>query len=107
MDDVIMLLSTTITADDYGNQVETQVERQVFCQVRSITRAEFYNAAQTGLHPDYIFRISNFRDYQGEKLLKYTDWTDTEKVYNVLRTYRSNGEDALEITAEERTGSNV
>ena len=107
MDDVIKLLSTTITTDTNGNQIETLTERQVFCRVQSITRSEFYAAAQNDLHPDYIFRISHFRDYHGEKLLKYKDYTGTEKVYSVLRTYRPADEDAIEITATERTGNNV
>lgn len=107
MDDVIKLLTETITADDNGNQKSNATERTVFCNVRNVTRSEFYNAAQNGLHPEYVFRLSHYKDYLGEKLIKYTDWTGTEKVYSVIRTYKEPDGDALEITAEERVGNDV
>lgn len=100
MDDVIKLLSSTYTYDEYGNQVETVTERTVFCQVYSVGRTEFYQAAQNNLHPSYVFSISHFRDYMGEKELLYTDWTGEEKRYVIIRTYRTN--DRIELTAEER-----
>lgn len=105
MDDVIKLIGFTYSLDEYGNQIPTPEERQVFCEVRSVTRSEFYSAAQTDLHPDYIFRLSHYRDYRGEKFVKYKDWTGTEKVYSVLRTYRAPEGDAVEITATERVGN--
>lgn len=103
MDDVITLLKTEFSADKYGNQVETITARTtVFCRVRSVSRSEFYQAAQADLHPEYVFVLSQFRDYSGEKDLLYTDWTGTEKRYSIIRTYRDG--DALEITAAERIG---
>lgn len=101
MDDVIKLLSFTFTTDSYGNQIETVSERQVFCRVRSISRNEFYQAAQTDLHPEYLFILSNYRDYEGETELTYTDWTGTERRLNILRTYRMES-DELEIVAGEK-----
>lgn len=101
MDDVIKLVSNTgHTYDEYGNEVITQTERQVFCQVRSVGRTEFYQAAQNNLHPSYVFSISHFMDYQGEKELLYTDWTGEEKRFVIVRTYRTG--DSIELTAEER-----
>lgn len=103
MDDVIKLIGYgEPTFDDYGNETIPTVERQVFCKVHSVGRNEFYQAAQNNLHPQYIFTISHFRDYHGEQLIKYTDWAGAEKVYTILRTYRTG--DELEITAEERIG---
>ena len=102
MDDVIKLISTTYTSDSSGNQVETVTERQVFCKVRSVGRSEFYQAAQSDMHPEYVFVLSHFMDYQGEKSLKHTDWTGTEKRFDVIRTYRPGDSTELEITAQER-----
>ena len=103
MDDVITLVKVTVTgSDQYANEIITRSERQVICRVRSVTRAEFYEGARTGLHPSYIFILSHFTDYEGETEIKYTDWTGQEKIYDVLRTYRTG--DTLEITATERIG---
>lgn len=104
MDDVIKLLSFTFKSDSYGNQIETVTERQVFCRVRSISRNEFYQAAQTDLHPEYVFILSNFRDYEGEQELTYTDWTGQVHRLNILRTYRMES-DELEIIAGEKIES--
>lgn len=105
MDDVIKLISSTFTLDEVGNQIPSLSERQVFCQVQAVGRAEFYSAAQLDLHPEYVFVLSNFRDYGGEKLAKYKDWTGTEKVYGIIRTYRPKDSDAIELTAQERIGN--
>ena len=106
MDDVIKLLSFTFETDSYGNQIETVTERQVFCRVRSISRSEFYQAAQTDLHPEYVFTISNYRDYEGEQELVYRDWMGQEHRFNILRTYRSES-DELEIIAGEKIGAQI
>lgn len=101
MDDVIRLLSFTFEADEYGNQIETVAERQVFCRVRSISRNEFYQAAQTDLQPEYVFTLSNYRDYMGEQELVYTDWTGAARRLNIIRTYRMES-DEIEIVAGEQ-----
>lgn len=100
MDDVIKLIRSTYTFDADGNQVEQTSERQVFCKVSSVSRTEFYQAAQNNLQPSYVFEISHYRDYHGEKELRYTDWTGAEKRFTIIRTYRVG--DRLELTAEER-----
>lgn len=106
MDDVIKLISTGApTYDEYGNEVESKTERQVFCSVYSVGRTEFYQAAQNNLQPEYVFVISHYKDYEGEKDILYKDWTGTEKRYAIIRTYR-NG-DSIELTAVERIGINA
>lgn len=100
MDDVIRLIRSSYTHDEWGNEVETTTERTVFCKVESVGRNEFYSAAQNNLHPSYVFTLSHYRDYQNETELMYTDWTGTDRRYTVTRTYRTG--DALELTAEER-----
>lgn len=103
-DNVITLLVLGYATDAAGNTVETVTgSRQVFCKVRSVTRSEFYQAAQAGLHPDYVFVLSHYKDYQGEKALLFTDWAGHQARYEVVRVYRGAG-DELEITAEEKIG---
>lgn len=104
MDDVIRLVRVTYTRDNAGNQIRDEEERTVFCKVGSVNRSEFYAAAQAGLHPEYVFTLSHFRDYEGEKIIKYTDWLNREHTLYVTRAYRLPDADRLELTAEERTG---
>ena len=103
MDDVIKLIKTTDTGrrDVYGNKVITRSERVVFCHVDSVTRSEFYQGAQTGLHPSYTFTLTHFLDYQGETEIEYTDYLGTKK-YDIIRTFRR--DDAIELVCEERIG---
>lgn len=100
MDDVIKLINKTYTVDEYGNQIETPTERQVFCKVNSVVRTEFYNAAQVNMHPNYVFTLSHYKDYLNEPELKYTDWTGVEKTYVITRIYIHG--DQIDLTAEER-----
>lgn len=102
MDDVINLITITYELDEYGNQIPTKQSREVFCKVQTVTRSEFYAAAQVELHPEYIFALSNYADYLGEKEIEYEDWTGETKTYDVIRVYRADGSDRLEITAQER-----
>ena len=102
MDDVIKLLELTWTQDKAGNSIEViKAERTVLCRQRSVTRSEYYQAAQNDLHPDYVFVLSTYRDYHGERQIKYIDWSGIEHRLHIIRTYRKDN-DELEITAEER-----
>ena len=101
MDDVIKLVRTgTPTFDEYGNAVVNETTRQVFCKVRSVGRTEYYQATQNGLFPTYVFRLSHFKDYEGEKDVLYKDWTGVEKRYSITRTYRDGN--SIELTCEEK-----
>lgn len=104
MDDVIILIRQDYIADAELNQIPTNNERIVFCQASSVGRSEFYQAAQADMHPEYVFTLSNFRDYRGEKFVKYLDWLGCEHMLYVTRAYRVPGEDSIELTCEERTG---
>lgn len=71
-----------------------ETTRRVFADVRSVGSAEFYRAKSNGLSPSLVFDLSNFAEYQGEKIVLYNG-----KRYAVIRTY-VNGE-KIEITVEE------
>lgn len=104
MDDAIKLVKTTYIRDAEGNQKPNEEERAVLCKVNSVSRAEFYAAAQADLHPEFVFVLSHYRDYEGEKIIKYVDWNNHEHTLYVTRTYRVPDTDRIELTAEERTG---
>lgn len=103
-DDVIKLICSTFESDEEGNQIPVRKKRTVLCRTGSVSRSEYYSAAQVGLHPTLIFELSDFRDYFGEQELEYTDWMGVEKIYDITRTYRRE-DGSLEITAQERLGN--
>ena len=97
MTDVITLVAQTISTDQYGNEVATEVETQVFCEVDSITQTEFYQAANTELNPEYKFTIF-FGDYSGQPIVIYNGVR-----YAIYRTYRA--DDNLELYVERKIGA--
>ena len=97
MTDVLALVTQTITIDKYGNEVATETEKNVFCEVDSISQTEFYAAANTELNPEYKFTIF-FGDYDGEEVVVFNG-----DRYSVYRTYRTG--DNLELYAERKIGA--
>ena len=97
MADVLILIAQAITVDEYGNEIATETERQVFCEVHSISQTEFYAAANTELNPEYRFDIF-FGDYQGEDVCLFNG-----ERYAIYRTYRAG--DTLELYAERKIGA--
>ena len=97
--DVITLVGSTRTQDAYGVWQETKTTRDVFCQVDSVTRAEFFEGGRNGLNPEYRFTMF-FADYDGEREVIFKD-----KPYSVYRTYHART-DELELYVERKGGSN-
>ena len=97
--DVITLLSTTETQDDYGVYRETETSKDVFCQVESIAQREFYEGGRNGLNPEYKFTMF-FADYNGEQTVRYKG-----NAYAVYRTYQKSN-DKLELYVERKGGTN-
>lgn len=97
-DAVAKLRSVTYTQDTALNQVPVYTDREVFVKPRSVSRSDFYQAAQSGLKPSIVLVISTAEDYQGEKVVLF----DT-KEYTVLRVYQRPERDEVELTLEERT----
>lgn len=97
--DVITLLSSTYQQDDNGIWQEILEETDVFCQVNSVTRNEFFEAGRNGLNPEFEFVVFAY-DYNGEKLVRYNG-----KTYSVYRTYRGR-DDNLELYVQRTGGDN-
>ena len=89
----------TTTYDEYGNEVLSITETEVFVQPRGVYQSEFYNAAQLGLKPSLTLFLSNRDDYDGQKVL---DFEDTE--YNVIRVDWNAQRDGISLICEERVG---
>lgn len=88
------------TQDEYGRWVATPTAKEVFCQVDSITRAEFFDGGRNGLNPEFKFTMF-FGDYNGESVVEYAGNT-----YSVYRTYLRRT-DIIELYVERKGGTNV
>lgn len=88
------------TYDEYGNEVLSITETEVFVQPRGVYQSEFYNAAQLGLKPSLTLFLSNREDYEGQKVL---DFEGTE--YNVIRVDWNAQRDGISLICEERVGN--
>lgn len=97
--DVITLVSISFTQDEFGVRRKAESKKEVFCQVDSVTRAEFFEGGRNGLNPQ--FRITMFfDDYNDEPIVEYN-----EKRYTVYRTYHSRTDD-IELYVERKGGTN-
>ena len=97
--EVITLLTTVKQQDDYGVWRETEVGHDVFCQVDSVTRSEFFEGGRSGLNPEFRMTMF-FGDYNDEKTLMYKG-----KSYAVYRTDIGKN-DTIEGYVERKGGSN-
>lgn len=92
-DQVIKLIGTTTTTDEYADKVSVETERTVFAELKSVGQSEFYQAHAVGLKPELKFVLADYMDYQNEKLLKFKDFNDKEEqLYTIIRTYRAGTE---------------
>lgn len=90
MSEVLALIKQVWTADEYGDPVLTETSREVFCREASIGQKEFYQAHALGLKPEIKLVLSDYLDYEGEQLVRYTPAGQTEEqLFRVLRTYRT------------------
>lgn len=97
MSDIITLIKQAITLDDYGREVATETEREIYCKVDSVSQTEFYAAANAELQPEYRFTVF-FGDYEGEDVCEFRGVR-----YAIYRTYRSG--DNLELYVERKVGA--
>lgn len=96
---VISLVSTSQTQDAFGVWRQTETKRDVFCQVDSVTRAEFFEAGRSGLNPEFRFTLFA-GDYNGESIAIFNG-----KAYSVYRTYHART-DEIELYVERKGGTN-
>lgn len=100
MDDVIELIAATRAKNEYGVDKKTETCREIFADVKSVTRAEFFEGGRNGLNPQLVFTVFA-GDYNGEETLEYAG-----KRYGVYRTYYIPGSDYMELYAERKGGTN-
>lgn len=88
--DVITLLSE----EPHGVfDQNTPQETDVFAEIRSVRQKEFYLALNEGIQPTYVFVLTDYADYDDQKLIRYND-----ELYDVVRTYTPVDGQTIEIT---------
>ena len=97
--DIVNLYSDSIQYDDCGVAKKTRTAKQVYCNVGSVTRSEFFEAGRQGLNPEYRITMF-FGDYNGETVVGYNG-----KMYSVYRTYQAKT-DIIELYVERQGGTN-
>lgn len=90
--DVIELIKETPSVHGVFEE-PIQETRTVFCEVRSVSRSEWYSAQAQNIQADIIFVLSVDADYEAEKELIYHN-----QKYRVIRTYIN--DDGIELTCE-------
>lgn len=80
------LVAITKTTDADGYKTPTESRREVFVDVQSAKRSEFYSARQTGDRIDIVFLVRAL-DYDHETRIEYGG-----KSYDVVRSYTRAGE---------------
>lgn len=97
--DVITLIGEKFSQDNLGIwQEPEETGRDVFAEVRSASRAEFFKAAQIGNRCSYVFLVFSL-DYEGESIVQWNG-----RRYSIYRTFQNIAEDVVELYAEERAG---
>lgn len=96
---VIKLISETYTQDSIGQYTSIETKKQVYCDVRSVSRSEWFEAGRAGLQPSFVFVIFA-PDYDGEKIVEFEGCR-----YGIYRTYVAKNEQ-IELYVEEKGGIN-
>lgn len=68
-------------------------KRTIFAEVRSVRNNEFYQAYAQGIEPTLIFRLTDYIEYQGEKLCEYEG-----QLYRIIRTYTPVDGQVIDLT---------
>lgn len=100
MDDVIKLISQEYIKNKYGVPEPNPTYKEIFCQINSISRQEFFDAGRNGLNPAFEVTILA-AEYNGESVLEYNG-----KTYSIYRTYHVPETDYMELYVERKGGTN-
>lgn len=99
MDDVLILIAQRYAVDDFGvQQLVGEEQHEIFCRVKSINRAEFFQAMKAGFHSEMLFAVSPV-DYHGETIAEFHG-----KRYEIYRCFLQSA-DSMELYVKEKEGT--
>ena len=96
MDTVVKLIAISTTKNDFGEDIDTEVETTVFASLQDVGRAEFFKAAELALAPQFIARTAAI-NYSGQRILDYGG-----QRFAIYRTYLDG--DYVELYCEKKAG---
>lgn len=73
-------------------------EIEIFAQVGSVSRNEFFSAGRQGMRPEYVFSVF-MGEYADQQICEYNGTR-----YAIYRTYHPEGTDYLELYVQRETG---
>lgn len=92
--DVITLIAETTAQDADGYQTVTETATEIYADILSVKRTEFYEALRSGITAAIVFRVFA-HDYDGQRLVDYCGIR-----YKVERAYQTTL-DRTELTCSE------
>lgn len=99
-----MIRSSTVTLitgahEPRGAFVDpVETGREVYCDVQSVGMREAYEAMAHGHHPEWVLVLSDYGEYQGERICSFEGAR-----YRIMRTY-VRSDYAIELTLEREEG---
>lgn len=90
----------SVTHDTEGNATIVYTDTTVCVMPRGVYNAEFYNAAQVGLHPSIVLELANRADYHDEKLVEFNG-----QLYDVIRADWTAQRDKISLTLQKRVNN--
>lgn len=95
---VITLVGVTYETDSIGQKIKVETQRDVFCNISSVSATEYFEGGRNGLNPQY--RATMFRyDYNNELVVILNNAR-----YSVYRTYIGRN-DTIELYLEKKAGT--
>lgn|SRR5690625_4038408 len=81
MNDEITLIEVIKGENEIGDPIETEERTTVLCEIESVTRNEFYQAAHYDMNPEIVFVINKY-DYNNQTMVEFEG-----SLYDVIRSY--------------------
>lgn len=96
---MLTLIGVEHKQNTFGVWEDKPMRKDVFCQVGSVSRSEFFEAGRNGLNPELVFSMFA-GDYDGERVCEFRG-----DRYSIYRTYLGRN-DTLELYVERKGGTN-
>ena len=95
--DVCFFITRTHARDENGIMQATETEQRVFCNVQSVSAAEWFEGGRSGLNP--VYRLTMFEpDYSGQEIVRFNGVR-----YAVYRTYHAK-DNLIELYVQKEGG---
>lgn len=98
MDDVITLVKEEYRGDSIGQQIPEEKKREVFCDVGSVTRAEWRAAGQNSIKASLMVKTASI-NYLGERVAIFHG--ERKEIY---RTFHEESSDSIELYLRDEAG---